>query len=59
MSHDWVRADTMKKLRESTNLSSNSSTIIKNLKKTTSAKIFKGSDLEVSSTSIQLKVDQR
>lgn len=55
MSHEWIRADT-KKFRESTNLSNNSNNIIKNLKKTTSAKIFKGSDLEVSSNSVKLKV---
>jgi hypothetical protein len=58
MSHEWIRADT-KKFRESTNLSNNSNNIIKNLKKTTSAKIFKGNDLEVSSNSVKLKVGLR
>lgn len=53
--HDWGKSD-VKGLRNSTQLSSNSNSIIKNLKKTTSAKIFKGSDLEVSSSSIKLKV---
>lgn len=52
---DWGKGES-KKLRDSTQISSANNTIIKNLKKTTSAKIFKGSDLEVSSHSIKLKV---
>lgn len=52
---DWSKGET-KKLRDSTHISSTNNSIIKNLKKTTSAKIFKGSDLEVSNHSIKLKV---
>lgn len=57
LAQDWNRRSA-KKLRESANFSSAVvQTPQKNLKKTTSAKIFKGSDLEVSSNSINLKVE--
>lgn len=54
---DWNKLDN-KQLRESANfICTTTNPPQKNLKKTTSAKIFKGSDLEVSISSFKLKVE--
>ncbi len=59
MLQSWSHRNKIREVVEGVENSSSPDNTFKNLKKTTSAKIFKGSDLEISINSSNLKVHNK